>query len=77
VAIVTLTLKGEVLATLTVFGDEGSEPQLGVVSLEEFGLGIDPVNKTLVAVTLLLVATREIYYGTYPRYPGDPGRSFR
>lgn len=59
-AIVALALKAEVLPTLAVFGDEGNESLLGAVSLEEFGLGIDPVNKTLVPVTLLLVARGEI-----------------
>ena len=33
---------------------EGSEPLLGAVTLEEMGLGVDPLNQRLVPVTLLL-----------------------
>ena len=38
-----------------VFGDAGSEPVLGATALEEFGLGVDPVNHTLVPVVLNLL----------------------
>jgi clan AA aspartic protease len=40
--------------TLIVFGDPDSAPLLGVVTLEEFGLGVDPVNRRLVSVPGLL-----------------------
>ena len=36
--------------TIVVFGDPGSEPILGVVTIEEFGLGVDPVQHRLVSV---------------------------
>ncbi len=39
-----------------VFGDEGSEALLGATALEEFGLGVDPVNHTLVPVVLNLLS---------------------
>jgi predicted aspartyl protease len=39
---------GQTLPTLVVFGDEGSRPLLGVVTLKEFSLGIDPVSRRLV-----------------------------
>ena len=39
---------GQALPTLVVFGDEGSSALLGVVTLEEFGLGVDPVNRRLI-----------------------------
>ena len=42
--------------TIVVFGDAESEPLLGVVTLEEFGLGVDPVNRRLVPVPGLLKA---------------------
>ena len=58
--IINLSLKEETLPNFTVFGDEGSELLLGAMTLEAFGLGIDPVNKTLVPVTLLLVLTLEV-----------------
>lgn len=38
-----------------VFGEEESEPLLGATALEEFGLGVDPVNHTLVPVVLNLL----------------------
>ena len=56
VAWIKMDLKGEIGATLCIFGDEGSEPLLGAFTLEGFGLGIDPVNKTLVPVISLLLS---------------------
>lgn len=50
VAQVTARIDGQSLYTLCIFGDEGSEPLLGVVTLEEFGLGVDPVNRRLIPV---------------------------
>jgi predicted aspartyl protease len=40
--------------TLVVFGDEGSEPLLGAVTLEEYQLGIDAVRRRLLPVPGLL-----------------------
>jgi clan AA aspartic protease len=42
--------------TIVVFGDPDSAPLLGVVTLEEFGLGVDPINRRLVPVPGLLKA---------------------
>lgn len=50
-----LTMEDTTLPTLVVFGDEGSDPLLGAVTLEEFGLGVDPVSKVLVPVPALLL----------------------
>jgi clan AA aspartic protease len=50
----TVRVNGSALITVCVFGDEGSEPLLGAVTLEEMGLGVDPLNQRLVPVTLLL-----------------------
>jgi clan AA aspartic protease len=47
-------VNGSQLITVCVFGDEGSEALLGAVTLEEMGLGVDPLNQRLVPVTLLL-----------------------
>ncbi len=47
---INVRLEGRVMPTPVVFGDEGSEPLLGVVTLEEFGLGVDPVNEQLIPV---------------------------
>jgi clan AA aspartic protease len=53
---VAVRLNGEVHFTLVVFGDEGTRPLLGVVTLETFGLGVDPVQRRLVPVRGLLMA---------------------
>jgi clan AA aspartic protease len=50
VAQVVARIDGQSLYTLCIFGDERSEPLLGMVTLEEFGLGVDPVNKKLIPV---------------------------
>ncbi len=47
-------LNGEVRPTILVFGHEGTEPLLGVVTLEEFGLGVDAVNERLIPTPGLL-----------------------
>ena len=41
-----------------IFGDEGSTPLLGVVTLEELGFGVDPVNRRLIEVPGMLMAVR-------------------
>ena len=41
-------INGEVWTTPVVFADESSHPILGVVTLEEFGMAVDPVSKRLV-----------------------------
>jgi clan AA aspartic protease len=41
--------------TLVVFGDDTMQPLLGAVALEEFGLGIDPLNRRLIPVPGLLM----------------------
>src|SRR5439155_2624534 len=46
--------------TIVVFGAPGTEPILGVVTLEEFRLAADPVNRRLISVPgLLKTASRE------------------
>ncbi len=47
-------LNGKAQPTLVIFGDEGTEPLLGVVTLEEFGLGVDAVNQRLIPTPGLL-----------------------
>jgi clan AA aspartic protease len=49
-AVVQLRLDGQTLPTLAILGDEGTEPLLGTVALETFGLSVDPVNERLVPV---------------------------
>lgn len=45
---------GQVQPTIVIFGEPGSEPLLGVFTLEGFGLGVDPVNHRLISVPGLL-----------------------
>ncbi len=40
--------------TVVIFGEEGVAPLLGAVTLEEFGLSVDPVRQRLVPVSGLL-----------------------
>jgi len=47
-------LDGKVLPSLIVFGEEETEPLLGVVTLEGFGLGVDAVNERLIPTPGLL-----------------------
>ncbi len=42
--------------TIVVFGERGSEPTLGVVTLESFLLAVDPVHHRLISVPGLLKA---------------------
>ena len=48
-------IDGRARMTMVVFGDEGALPLLGAVTLEEFGLAVDPVARRLVPVPGLLV----------------------
>ncbi|MBI1885410.1 MAG: aspartyl protease family protein [Chloroflexi bacterium] len=41
--------------TLVVFGEDGAQPLLGAVTLEEFRLAPDPVSKRLIPVPGLLM----------------------
>ena len=52
---VPLRIGEEVSMVSCVFGDDESEPLLGATALEEFGLGVDPLNHTLVPVVLNLL----------------------
>ena len=46
-------LNGKIGTTPVIFSTDGATPLLGAVTLENFGLGIDPVNKSLVPVEAL------------------------
>jgi len=51
---IRMRLGERVQPTIAVFGEPRSEPILGVVTLEEFRLAADPVNRRLVSVPGLL-----------------------
>src|SRR3989442_1337792 len=58
VAWITIEMRDRAQPTIVVFGDPGSEPILGVVTLEEFRLAVDPVNRRLVSVPGRLKSAR-------------------
>jgi clan AA aspartic protease len=45
-----LRIDGQQEITIVVFAEEGTQPLLGAITLEEFGLGVDPVAQKLVPV---------------------------
>lgn len=45
-----IRVNGETRTSPVIFGDPGTEPLLGVVTLEIFGLGVDPVNQELISI---------------------------
>jgi clan AA aspartic protease len=50
-------IDGRTATVPVVFADEGTQPLLGAVTLEIFGLGVDPVRRRLVPVPGLLMAS--------------------
>ena len=56
---VRVRIAGRSRLTVAVFGDPGTEPLLGVVTLEEFGLAVDPIHRRLTRVPSLLKATQQ------------------
>jgi clan AA aspartic protease len=58
VAQVQVRLDGRRRYTTAVFGDDGAKCLLGVVTLEEFRLGVDHVNRRLIPVPGLLMTLR-------------------
>jgi clan AA aspartic protease len=55
VAQVQVRLDGRRRYTVVVFGDDGAQCLLGVVTLEKFRLGVDPVSRRLIPVPGLLM----------------------
>ncbi len=51
-------IDGRNRTTVVVFGDDEAEPLLGAVTLESFGLGIDPVGRQLIPAPGYLVGLR-------------------
>ena len=47
-------INDETLPSPIVFGEEDAQPLLGAVTLEEFGLGVDPVGRRLAPVAARL-----------------------
>jgi predicted aspartyl protease len=55
VASCLVRLNGRVRSTVCVIDDGAPETRLGAVTLEEFGLAVDPVNRRLVKAEKYLV----------------------
>lgn len=55
VTVITLSLLGPALPTLCFMAPDGSPGLLGAVTLEEFGLGVDPIAKRLIPVKAYLM----------------------
>lgn len=53
--VVQVEIDGAVLPTIAIYGDVGSEPLLGAVTMEEFSLAPDPLGQRLVPVVALLM----------------------
>lgn len=54
-AVVMMRLEEQTLPTICIFGEPWMDALLGAVTLEIFGLGVDPVNQRLVPNELLLI----------------------
>lgn len=59
-AVAMARFDGQTLPTLVVFADPGDSVLLGVVTLEEFGLGVDTINRKLVPVRGLAMRRRAL-----------------
>jgi len=55
---IVVRINGREHPTPCIFGDRGSLPLLGAVTLEELGYGVDPVNQRLVEVTAYLLSAQ-------------------
>lgn len=53
--VVLVTVRNKTMPTPVLFGNKGSEPLLGAITLEELGFSADPIHRTLVpAIAYLL-----------------------
>ena len=55
-----IRINGEEAFAPVVFGDQGVQPLLGAVTLEIFGLGIDPVGMRLIPVEGLMMSAPDL-----------------
>jgi len=54
--LILITVREKTMPTPVLFGDKGSEPLLGAVTLEELGFSVDPVHRTLVPALAYLLS---------------------
>jgi len=51
-----VTVRDKTVPTPVLFGDKGSDPLLGAITLEELGFGVDSIHRTLVPATGYLLS---------------------
>jgi predicted aspartyl protease len=49
-----IRVNGDIELAQVIFAEEGTQPLLGAITLEELGLGVDPIARRLVPVHRLL-----------------------
>jgi len=54
--LVLVTVRQKTMPTPVLFGDKGSEPLLGAITLEELGFSVDPLHRTLVPAMAYLLS---------------------
>ena len=59
VTLITIALLGSSLPTLCFMAPDASPGLLGAVTLEEFGVGVDPIGKRLIPVKTYLTGLRD------------------
>jgi len=74
VAWITIRMRERAQPTIAVFGEVGTEPILGVVTLEEYRLAVDPVNHRLISVPGLLKEAITPSVRPHPLAPSPVGR---
>ena len=75
VAWITIRMRERAQPTIVVFGEVGTEPILGVVTLEEYRLAVDPVNHRLISVPGLLKGALTPCDRPHPLAPSPVGRA--
>ncbi len=54
--LVLVTVHQKTMPSPVLFGDKGREPLLGAITLEELGVGVDALHRTLVPATAYLLS---------------------
>ena len=60
VALVPFRIDGRIKFSYCVFGNDDADNLLGATALENFALGVDPVNHTLIPVVLKLLSANRV-----------------
>ena len=60
IALVPLRIDGKIRSTYCIFGNDDANNLLGATTLENFALGVDPRNHTLIPVVLKLLDLKSV-----------------